>query len=42
MVGYKVLESDAMEENNTPVELSHRMIEKMNKIVSPHRAALDF
>ena len=42
MVGYKVFEQELLTENKTPEELSNAMIEKMKKIVTSHRAALDF
>ena len=42
MVGYKVFEQELLTGNKTSEQLSHAMIEKMKKIVSSHRAALDF
>ena len=42
MVGYKVLEKELLTNDKSPEQLSHAMIEKMKKIVSSHRAALDF
>ena len=42
MAAYKALESDEMKENDQPTKISHQMIEKMKKVISSHRAALDF
>ena len=40
MLAYRALESDEMTEE--PTEITHKMIEKMKKVISSHRAALDF
>ena len=42
MVAYRALESDEMKDGDMPADITHKMIEKMRKIVSSHRAALDF
>ena len=42
MVAYRALDSDEMKDGDMPCDITHKMIEKMQKIVSSHRAALDF
>ena len=42
MVAYRALDSDEMKDGDMPTDITHKMIEKMQKIVSSHRAALDF
>ena len=42
MAAYKVLESDEMNENGEPTDITHKMIEKTKKVISSYRAALDF
>ena len=43
MLAYKILETDEMKEvTNEQQDITHHMIEKMKKVVSSHRAALDF
>ena len=42
MVAYTALELDEMKDNDQPTEFLHQMIEKMKKVISSHRAALDF
>ena len=40
MLAYMALESDKM--NDQPTEITHQMIEEMKKVISSHRATLDF
>jgi len=43
MLAYKMLETDEMSKpTNNQADITHQMIEKMKKVVSSHRAALDF
>ena len=43
MLAYRALECDVMKESpNGQTDISHKMIEKMKKVISSHRAALDF
>ena len=43
MLAYRALESDDMNKQaDGPTEITHQMIEKMKKVISSHRAALDF
>ena len=42
MLAYKALESDDMKETEDNTDITHKMIEKMKKAISSHRAALDF
>ena len=43
MLAYKALEDESMNEvTNNQTDITHKMIEKMKKVVSTHRAALDF
>ncbi|KAL7523118.1 hypothetical protein ACHAXR_000032, partial [Thalassiosira sp. AJA248-18] len=42
MLAYNLLETDEMKEKGEPTEITHKMIEKMKKVISSHRAALDF
>ena len=45
MLAYRAFDTDEMKEgmkdNGKPLEITHHMIEKMKKVVSSHRAALD-
>ena len=43
MLAYWALECDVMKEStNRQTDISHRMIEKMKKVISSHRAAFHF
>ena len=42
MLAYIALESDVMKSDAKPTEITHKMIEKMKKVISSHHASLDF
>ena len=42
MVVYKALESDETNENDEPTDITHQVVGKTKKVISSHRAALDF
>ena len=42
MVAYQALASDEMKEGDMPTDMIHKMIKKMQNIVSSHCAVLNF